>query len=61
MANSVGDRRELIAIWNGKTSYDPDWRQQSKGRAQVRCDIYAREIGREESCVIFADEAHPLS
>ena len=49
MANSVGDRRELIAIWNAKTSYNPDWRQQSKVRAQVRCDVYDQEIGRKES------------
>jgi hypothetical protein len=34
MAKSIGDRRELIAIWNGKTSYGADWRQQSKGRVQ---------------------------
>ena len=40
MANSVGDRRELIAIWNARTSYNPDWRQQSKGRVQVRCDVH---------------------
>jgi len=39
MANGVGDRRGLIAIWDAKTSYGAAWRQQSKGRAQVplRC------------------------
>lgn len=49
MANSVGDRRGLIAIWDAKTSYGAAWRQQSKLGAPKSLLFLAKEIRREES------------